>query len=487
MTQAIIDITRAYSGSERKIVEAILEQDGSGFDTKPIVMGFDAQKSTLVGLAGGLVEWRSAGQWAGELAVNRQIAELAKSNPHVPFKVYSFHPTIVSRLGDLAVLDGRVDTVSLRAYGNTKNASAGGTEWPQALMPIDGALRILVEALEEANATPDNPVAKTDIRPLLVRRDPRLAKTSSPLAAMPGLITILLDKAVAAGLVYLTGIDPRVRVHLAPKSAEQPGATSALGEAMLTAPSDSSDVRPAVAAVPSTTQEEGRSKIFQTILRQSDFGIFPEVRSEFYEQIQRIANENAGTPITARDLTRQAAAEVRTKAPAVFEGRKRGDLSREKYPWRKLEEFGMRAMARAGLLQGQDGKIASDVPPLLPKCVIVGPLPTDLSVRLDAELILEIFRKCPDVGWNDRVELAGAIMNGRSEALIDQVEEIIEFLLEAGKAEWDQEAEVFKAKVSYPLPPLSSALPIQAPEPTPVASALSLNSTTYQSPPIFGA
>lgn len=475
MTQAIIDITRAYSGSERKIVEKILEQDGSGFVTKPIVMGLDEQKSTLAGLAGGLVEWRSAGHWAAEHEVNRQIAELAKSIPHVRLKVYSFHPTIVSRLGDLAVLDGRVETISLRSY--VKNSAAVGTEWPHALMPIEEALRILVEALEEARATPDNPVAKTDIRQLLARRDQRLAKTSSSLAAMPGLVSILLDKAVAASLVYLTGIDPRVRVHLSPKSAPQTRTTLTPREGMLIAPSVSSDGHSAAVAVPSTTEEEGRSKMFQTILRQSDFGIFPEVRAEFYEQIQLIADENAGTPITARELTRQAATEVRTKAPAVFEGRKRGDLSKEKYPWRKLEEFGMRAMARAGLLQGQDGKIASDVPPLLPKCLIVGPLPTDLGVRLDAELILEIFRRCPNVGWNDRVELAGAIMNGRSEARIDQVEEIIGFLLEAGKAEWDPEAEVFKAKVSYPVQP------IQAPAPADSAPG---HNNAYQSSPVFG-
>jgi hypothetical protein len=437
-------------------VEAVLDQDSAEFkDHRPIVVGFDGQLATLGGIVG-MVDFRSAGAWAAEADIARLLAGLARSVP--PFtrcKIYSFHPTVLTRQGDLALLDGRTDVLPLRNYIRSPAASQGATAWPDALMPLDEALRLLVQALQESNATADHPVPKTDIRQLLSRKDHRLLKTSSPMAAQPGLITVLLNKAVESGLVQLSGIDPRVQVSLSSEGTVAPTAAQAPHETTFTA-AQVGTVSGQVTTMIPTTEEEGRSKLFQTILRKSDFGIFPEVRSQFYAHILEIARDREGLPITAREITREAAALCRTDAPAVFEGRKKGDLSKEKYPWRKLEEFGMRAMARAGMLQGKDGGTAPDNPWVLPTSVITTPLPEDLGIRLDAEMVLEIIRHCSSIGWSDRVELAGAILNGRSEALTDQVEEIIQYLLATGRVEWDQEAEVLKVKAAPVPPPVSS-------------------------------
>jgi hypothetical protein len=456
VTQAIIDITRANATTERKLVEAVLDQDSSEFKTRPIVVGFDGQRAALGGVAG-MVDFRSAGTWAAEPDIARLLVGLARTTPQFTrCKIYSFHPTVLARQGDLALLDGMTDVIPLRNYIKS-TASAQNSGWPEALMPLDEALRLLVQTLQESNATAEHPVPKTDIRQLLSRKDRRLLKTSSPMAAQPGLITVLLNRAAEKGLVQLIGVDPRVQVSLRGQGTAPAMAAQAAHEALVPAPligmADEQET-----TTLSAMEEEGRSKVFQTILRKSDFGIFPEVRSQFYAHISQIAKDREGIPISAREITREAAALCRTDAPPVFEGRKKGDLSKDKYPWRKLEEFGMRAMARAGMLQGKDGETAPDNPWVLPTSMIVTPLPEDLDIRLDAEMVLEIIRHCSSIGWNDRVELAGAILNGRSEALTDRVEEIIHYLLQSGRVEWDQEAEVLKVKgapVPPPVPPVS--------------------------------
>lgn len=448
MTKAIIDITRAYSGTERKLVAGVLEQDSALFTRRPTVVGFDGQKGALGGDSG-MVEFHSAGPWLAEPGISRLIADLVKtsmaSESQLRCRVYSFHSSILAKQGDLAQFDGRLDAVPLRVYSNfMQNVMI---EWPHELMPLDAALDVLVKALDSIGATASTPVRKTDIRQLLILRDRRFSKQEHPAAAQPGLITVLLGKAVEQGLIQTSGTEPRVQVFRTPRAngagelADAQQIVSARAE-LVTSP-DALNITANL-----ETEGEGRSKLFQTILRRTDFGIFPEVRKEFYSHMLKIAEESGPEPLTARELTRGAVARTREGAPAVFPGRKKGDLAKEKYAWKKLEEFGMRALARTGLLRGQDSEITPDVPWLIPDSRVVTPLPENLALRLDAEMILEIIRNCQNVGWADRTDLAGAILNGRSEELTDRIEEMIRLLMAEQKVDWDEESAVLRVRAS---------------------------------------
>jgi hypothetical protein len=455
VTKAIIDITRANSGTERKLVGEVLEQDSSEFTRRPVVVGFDGQKAALGGVSG-MVEFHPVGTWIPEPEIARIIAGLIRTSitteSQIRCKIYSFHPSILAKQGDLAPFDGAIDVIPLRNF--IKNTQNAGTEWPDELMPLDTALGILVQSLETANATADSPVTKTDIRQLLTVHDRRFSKQAHPMAALPGFITLLLNKGVERGLIQIAGVDPKVKVFL-PSKTEGLAELAQTKERISPAPSlGTMDATPA-GTMQLNTEDEGRSKLFQTILRRTDFGVFPEVRMQFYSHMQEIANERGAESLTARELTRAAVARTRDGAPPVFEGRKKGDLSKEKYAWRKLEEFGMRAMARAGLLRGDDDKTTPDIPWLIPNSIVKTPLPDDLPVRLDAEMILEIIRHCPNIGWDDRIELAGAILNGRSEELTDRIERMILLLMAEQKIDWDQNAEVLRIKIAAPVVPVA--------------------------------
>ncbi|HEX2316405.1 MAG TPA: hypothetical protein VHJ17_21870, partial [Thermomonospora sp.] len=201
--RAIIDITKANPGTERRLVEAVLEQHHQQFTERPLVLGFDSHQSVL-GSVTHAVDFRSAGAWQAETEVNRQLAQevqaVVAAGPPGTLLVFTFHHSVLNKQNHLAPFGHLFETVTLRGYSRVPGYA---TEWPEELMPLDEAIQHLINALRQVGASPGNPVYKTNIRHLLEIQDRRFNKTSHPAAAQPGLISVLLEKARARQVVEL--------------------------------------------------------------------------------------------------------------------------------------------------------------------------------------------------------------------------------------------------------------------------------------------
>ncbi|WP_043639050.1 hypothetical protein [Nonomuraea candida] len=479
MVRAIIDITRANPGTERKLVEAVLAQDGGRFSARPLVTGFNNQESRLSGIAA-MVQFASLGDWLPEAEINEQTARLAATPASEAGRsgdtvlIYSFHHSILNLEGAVGSVSPRPLTTPLRAYA--RNTAIILTEWPDELMPLDQAVASLAATLAREGATVERPVAKTNVRPQLVRQDPRFDKRAHPSAALPGLITLLLEKARDRGLIQTVGVDPGTQVYLTAAGQAYAAAAHAVPHLPATAGSGSGSGAASGAEVAasdpvgitaggSSGGGQDRSALFQTILRQTDFGIFPQVRQDFYAHMKQIAAELGDGPPTSRELCRQAARRTKEGAPDKIKQSRRdeskGEIPKDAYPWKKLEQFGMRALARAGLLAGPDGRSIGDGDPWRIPSARVASLPDDLADLLDGEMVVEIIRKCPDVGWQDCESLAGAVLDGRSDDDSDRIAGIVVMLIEQGRIEWDATTQVLRIGPVVPTAPVVPAVPVK--------------------------
>jgi len=449
VSTAIIDITRANPGTERKLVEAVLE-DLSGRVPRPgvLVVGFDGHRDTM-GPVATVVEFQSVGQWALESEINQRIADVlrrkAATAGAAPFQIYSFHPTILGKQGQLTTASVPFETATLRTFLKPSNLL---TEWPASLMPLDEALTALARALMRGTDVAVR-VLKTNIRPLLVQEDPRFDKQNNPDAARPGLISMLLELAHKEGLVTIIGTEPRVYISVTQKGIARSGMAAASSSPRSVAVADvrqvGGDDPVSAAASGAQAVQETRSRMFQNVLRANSFGVYPEFRQKLWQQFIKLAQEAGDLPRTARELSREATARTREEAdPFIKRPKNKVPLPKEQYAWKGLEEFAMRALARAGLLSDESGARVQDVPWLIPDATVVLPLPDDLGLRLDAEMIAELVRNVDDIGWEDRRELAGALLDERSDETSDRVEAMIRLLLQEHKLEWDQKRYVLR-------------------------------------------
>jgi hypothetical protein len=433
----IVDITRAFTGTERRLVEAVLERHNAEQRGRTIVLGFDSHAAEL-GPVSSMVEFRSAGGWSAETDVNHSLAQmlstLAGEGAATPFRVFSFHHSVLNRLGSLAEFAHLFTAEPLRGYANPRG-NTGQEEWPESIIPLEEALASLERGLMNQNG---RPLFQSEVRPMLASQDPRFRKDAHPLLRKGSIISLLLSKARDRQMIEIFGHGASVQLRLA-----QGGSAAWPPQSVLPTQQTNSSTSQVRVFEPA---QEGRSKQFNKILRDHrNFGPFPETRTDFYKHLIE-ASSDITEPFSARGLCREAAKRTQDKAPEYFpranaDGGGIEGFPKDKYPFDKLEEFGLRALARAGFLRADDGSSIGDLPFLLADAKINEPLPHDLYVHLDAEVVLVVLQKTLLRWPEDRRHLAGALYNTRAEESQDRIDQVIAHLHRTGKVAYNADDE----------------------------------------------
>ncbi|MFF2508901.1 hypothetical protein ACFVTY_36860 [Streptomyces sp. NPDC058067] len=393
--------------------------------------------------------------------ISENVTQAAEGVDWTPPNVLSFHRAVLVKSGTLGRISHLFNTRPLRDYLPEREA-VHESGWPEQLMPLDAALAVLQEALSRAGATgPERSLPKTDIRARLVRVDERFDKDTNYLARTPRLVSILLREARKRGMVRQYGTEPQVSVFLSASPATPSGGGAIrqvapdsvssgpvlAGGVPPNSPSPSqvfarqravslsSQVTPSERSPIDGGEPVSRSYSFVDMLRSKELGPYPEVRHLLYAEIARVL-ESEQEVSSIRDLARRAIRATREGAPTEFpRPRKETGLAKEKYDWRGLEKFAIRIMVRGGLALGPDGTPLAVTTSVWEarRAPALRELPQDLSVRLDAEIIMEIVEHFRDVTPEDIDHLAGALLANRDEASRDHIDEAIFYLQDAGR------------------------------------------------------
>lgn len=445
----LIDIVRAFAGTEENVVSAVLAKHGL-VDGRPIVVGLEAQRDAL-GASLESVDFHVAPE-GYEPEVLRFVADVVREHLNredfgAGFVIYSFHPMIFNRQGELAPLAWALDVSSPRDLLR-QSSTFKGDAWPVQLMPLEEALQVLREALQREGAAV-NPVSKTNIRDLLKRRDSRFDGRVNPAARTDHLISTLLTGAERQGWVRLLGQPPRVYVQLIDGFEHGELSTVQYSDATNQIESTGSDAMHraprsgiiGTAGDPSGAQVEfvpiTKSQVFQDVLRKGRLGPHADVRELLWDSLEESLKDEPVVRSVSYAM-RRAIDLTRDRSPDSF-SRSKEDLPKDSYPWRNLEGFAVSVCARAGLIEDGDGQIISSGSPwkFRQGCFIA--LPDDWRERVDAELVLEIIRRCNDVGWDDRPNLAGALYLDRGDEFVNRVDRSIEILFARGAIDQDAE------------------------------------------------
>ncbi|MDK0520904.1 hypothetical protein [Streptomyces sp. ML-6] len=463
MSGYIVDITRAYQGSEVGIVAEVARRHDAE-KVQLLIIGREDQRDSLADNFSAartifLPGYPSDVQVVDTISEN--VATVAEGADGTLPTILSFHRAVLVKSGTLGRISHLFNTRPLRDYLPDREI-VHESGWPEQLMPLDSALAALQEALRKAGATgPERSLPKTEIRSRLVRVDERFDKDANYLARTPRLVSILLREARNRGMVRQYGMEPEVRVFLS-ASPSAPSGAVAIGQV---AP-ESVSSRPVLAdgvlpATPSPSQVYGRQSIapissqvtpsehsaigsgepvsrsysFVDMLRSKELGPYPEVRHLLYSEIARVL-ESEQEVSSIRDLARMAVTATREEAPPEFpRPRKEAGLAKEKYDWRGLEKFAIRIMVRGGLALGPDGTPLAATTSVWEarRAPVLRELPQALSVRLDAEIIMEIVEHFQDVTPEDIDHLAGALLANRDESARDHIDEAIFHLQDTGR------------------------------------------------------
>ncbi|WP_155766762.1 hypothetical protein [Mycobacterium intracellulare] len=422
MDTVVLDLSRAFAGSESQLAKAALEASS---EPNLIVVGLEAQRAAL----GDAVEYVFIETDGYEPNVGAAVAEALRQHADKSTSsiVYSFHPSVSN--GKAPNLADFADTATFNhatrlIAANTKE-SGEPTAWPNELIPLDEALSLLAEVLTENNAA-HHPMYKSKIRVLLKQKSRRFDPRSGlPGANTPNLISRLLAQAEERGLIDYVGTDPStVRVRL------KRGAT-APEEAAAVAPVTNAPEIDA-GALPVKDEQKSRSERFQDILIDRT-GLFSDVRERLLDNVQGILAVQA-TRAEAGEIVKQAVKKTKTDSPAYFARKSNDDLPKDKYPWRKVEGFALVLFARIGIIVDDEGKPIREGGPWQIRRGYFTEIPDNWKTLVDAELILELIRAHERVDFDDIEDLAGAMWCERTEDLIDRVDAAIDYLTRKSRA-----------------------------------------------------
>jgi hypothetical protein len=429
VTTAVVDISRAWPSTEENLVSKAREfaEQASGQSPLMVILGFDHHRD-VIGELDDRTTFRSLGASLPEEAVVVRLAEVLKDlAADGPGKVivFSFHPQVIGKLGELAEVDMDFEVQSLNGFVRKPAAAVG---WPQNFVPLDAAIELLSAALRKHGKTsPANWVHKTSLRQLLTLEDPRFAKGSSPASETPKLITILLDEATSRGVVRSEGKDPQVRVWapgsvVVPKQATQSG-------------------------IDQVGEPETRSQHFIRSLKESEFGPFADLRLKVYDAIEYTLKESPG--LNETELLRRAVEKVRVDGPAEFVRPDRS-IPRDKFPWKKLRDFVRKLLRCRPVLLGEDG--TPFVPSWQTLSTPVYGLALDWQLQLEGELMIKLISCCDDIRYDDVEDLVGALLATRNSENTQRIQHVLGDLMAKNRVGFDPETESLRVIRIHPEP-----------------------------------
>ncbi|MBQ4862402.1 hypothetical protein J8L98_11955 [Pseudoalteromonas sp. MMG013] len=395
MKLIIADITRANLGTEQSLVNSILERYESHnnivvyiyslleqlIDENIVTDRFKIKKVDPAEIS-----------FLTTMISSDLDAELNKSedNTAIIVSFHSFVLTLASRYTN------RVSAITWKEVLGRKLVNSGG--WPEQLMPIDEAVSVLVDAMNESNSISRQSAQRaSDLRSLLVNKDSRFNK-SNPVASKTGLIKSIVNEAEERKLVHTfhNGTDPNYYIWLAGdfKSKAQINSTNFVHKGSI-------------------------SGQYIEILKGDGLGPFSGIRHKLFNSIEELIGRELGF-IETNALINQAVATVKSE----FENNNGVHLN---YPWRRVRSFLLKLLSRNEVLLNIDEK---------PFRVTFSNLSTPVTglvsnwrTILDSDLILALIENGVQIQVGEIQQLSGALFYDRDETSEQNVIKLIEYLL----------------------------------------------------------
>lgn len=394
--RALLDLTTIPPGQEQHRLDAFVAATP---DTSPEELTILAPPNAVATPHGSVlmeVDGDPGDRWA---AVKSRVADFL-TNGRGPGVVASFQHSVAALIEESGNED--VSYFDLRRLLQPHRL----TQWPEQHLPRQQAFGVLKRALTQRGGT----IRFTGIRPAMTLVDPRFKKnTQNPSPTdRPNFISLLVDEAVAAGLVTVNGPKDNPYVSL----VDAPATAPAIAE-------------PSAPDTPSAgfARESDR---YLHLLRSADLGPFQQVRVAIFDQIARSVAKSK-KPLTVGALLDGAVKKVRQDIESARdEGREYLVRKSQNLPWSQVRGFIGILFTRNAVLQGAEGPIRADWLHLNDE---VTGLADGWQQVLDAELVTHLVRKGCLINQYTEVDLSGALYNSRLD--LDHVHEVLKYLLES--------------------------------------------------------
>jgi hypothetical protein len=339
-----------------------------------------------------------------------QVArDAANQLPEVDaISIVSHHPAFVEVRKLLSpILNRKTELLHWKSFQPLylpTGASAGArstlpVEWPEALMPMDEAVEILVASLLRSGATrAERAIRLSDLRGILASQDPRLRK-DNPLASHSRIPSLILTAALRSNRVvarsYQPDGNPRVWIESAHVAAfVSPPST---GEGSNSAPVEhGAEAPPRDRAAAVSTRSQG----FLDELRRKDAGPFSAIRQELFDELRRTVDAAPEEGIALSDLLFSAIEDTKaTHASAT-------------YPWRHVHAFLVKLLSESAVLLDAEG-VAFRASVAVGSKHVFGLAP-GWKDELDSRILIELLEAGVAVTLADIPDLAGALYQSRS-------------------------------------------------------------------------
>ncbi|MFF4040672.1 hypothetical protein [Streptomyces sp. NPDC001816] len=426
MTQKwVIDLTRAWAGTEGDVLAAVVDQNRLSPGTFKVICLLRqlpaVQRGAPTTPAADVANVPNFTNAVGvENFVAQQVEQILARGETV--KILSFHANVKERVLYMNTqYPGRIHFEPLNRY------SQGGLpgeplRWDETFMPEEEAVDAVISALADA----PSPMHKTSLRPRLAARDPRFDKGYSEFTSKAGFVSVLLSLARKRGFVEVIGEEPGQLIALTATGRAALPEGTATGSRQV----GGRGGRVGLSRTPSGGSPAHGSRIrksdqFIDILRhEGNFGPFQEVRTAVYQEMEKQVTEHPGE-FSVHDLICKAASVTRdTRSNELLHD------PEKPFPWSNVIDFIVRLVNRRAVLIS-DGNLVRHTWTEMAK--EVDALDDDWQLKLDGELVLFLLENGTPVSVHDIGDLAGALYNSHNPESRRRVIEVVRLLLEENR------------------------------------------------------
>lgn len=282
--------------------------------------------------------------------------------------------------------------------------SAGSGAWPEGLMPLSEALEKLRLALAKRGGS----AHQTQLRGLLKEQDDRFSK-SNPIAAMPRLVSTLMNLAKDAGLIKIVGESQGGQlIQLISAAPEAKTLPKHQGEQILPhLPNPGNRVMEA--------RNGTGTDLYTSVFESQKMGPFANLRGHFFDSMERALTDKLSVEHLISRCLRE------TKAAYVKSGGSEKNL-----PWATVRRFFETLLCRRPVFLNVSGE--SIYPSFAHAQTVAVRLADDWRLELEGELILFLLEKGQKIEYADVPALTGAMCMTRDDEDRERVIKLIDHL-----------------------------------------------------------
>lgn len=410
----IADITRAYAGSEKNLIESIFWKYARNFNVIYVVCHNSQMDSisNLISTDSIYIVKDDASPDEIKFTTKGVIDAILRSTySSLPIDIYSFYKSVFDLqfiFNDPTINISFLSWSKSRQRGNSKpkkqsNKSSISSpkeyRWPENYISIEDSVQILKDALRSSNRQ----THKTDIRGLLTLHDERFSKSYSSEASQPGLISLLLKEAESQGAIYIQD-DLKFNQNPIIKLSDPEHYNTNQHSELLARTED---------------YEVSYSQTVIEALSMNNLGPFSRIRHIMYDILTEYINCNKGKLYGFNAIESTIEISI-TKCAEI-------NINPERYPWRKIRSFLYKVLNINSVFIDEHGNNINvsienaNVP-------IYG-VDKDIHKILDASLLSSLLESGIDIDISDIRDLTGALFFDRSEEKQNFVYQILQSMV----------------------------------------------------------